>query len=445
MLDISKVISSYRAGLTTPTQSVSALLDAIAASGLNTFISVDQDSAMAAAGHSDRVLEKGGTLGRLHGVPIAIKDLIDVAGMRTTMGSEQYVDNLATQDAVVVGRLRAAGAIIVGKTNTHQFAYGPTGDRSHFGAVRNPWDPSRVSGGSSSGSAAALAAGLCAGALGTDTSGSVRLPAALCGVVGLKPTYDLLPRDGVFALTHTLDHVGPMTTTVADNALLLEILADQEFAYTHRIGKSIAGLTVGVPMDFFGAFLSAGVRTAVEQAKEAFLAAGARLVQVNIAGIDEIYDAQQLVLKVEAYAQHREALSAGLPYLPEVRTRLMSGSDIASADYLQALAKRESARRAFDHVLEQVDVLMAPTCGITAPPLDARRTIVDGQDYSAFWLLTRLTAPTNFSGHPSLSVPFGSENGLPVGMQLIGRYHDEATLYQFARVLETTGTRGTAA
>ncbi|HYG41739.1 MAG TPA: amidase, partial [Bordetella sp.] len=313
MLNIAALALAYRTRQATPSATLQSLLDQIAASPLNSFISIDADAVRREAAAADQAYaDPGAAPGVLCGIPIAIKDLIDVAGMRTTMGSEQYAHNLAARDAVVVQRLREQGAIVIGKANTHEFAYGPTGDRSFFGAARNPHNPAHMTGGSSSGSAASLGGGLCAGALGTDTSASIRLPAALCGVVGMKPTYDLLPRAGAFELSRTLDHVGPLSSTVRDNALLLDVLAGvRQESYARLIGQPIRGLTIGMATGFYGDYLDAPVRQALERARTVFEQAGARVVPVEIPRVQDIYDAQQLVLKAEAYASHQQALDAG--------------------------------------------------------------------------------------------------------------------------------------
>lgn len=418
------------------TPKIDHLLRAAAASNLNSLVYVDTEGALASSRLCDSVSAAGGSLGTLHGMPVAIKDLIDVAGLPTTMGSEQYLGRIATADSTVVNRLRAAGAIIIGKANTHEFAYGSSGDRSYFGPVRNPHNPEHMSGGSSSGSATAVGAGLCIAALGTDTSASIRLPSALCGVVGMKPTFDLLPRDGVFPLSNTLDHVGPITASVTENARVLEVLTGSNKDYSHQIGKSVAGMAIGVPNDFYGEYLSHDVRRALNSAKVALRNAGARVVSCEIRDIWSIYEAQQLVLKAEAFATHQAALNADRPYSDEVRARLLTGADLLASDYLVALARRGNSIRAFDEALSEVDVLLTPTCGTTAPRIGERSTLIDGVAHPTFWLLIRLTAPTNFTGHPSLSVPWGDANGLPIGVQLIGRHHDEALLYRMAKVLE---------
>lgn len=441
MYNIRELAHAYRAGDTCPSAVLQGFLDKIENNKrLNVFISVDPDQVMREARHADALLSAPKQSLPLLGIPIAVKDLIDVAGMRTTMGSAQYLEAPpATEDAAVVAQLRAQGAIIIGKANTHEFAYGSTGDCSVAGPVRNPIDPDRMTGGSSSGSAAALAAELCLAALGSDTSASIRLPAAFCGVVGLKPTYGLLSCEGAFPLSRTLDHVGPMTRSVGDNALLLDCLSLNlpERSYERYIGQSVKGRTVGFIMGFYHEYLAEDVREALERTRSVFEQAGAKVVSVEIPDIQRVYDAQQIILRAEAYSQHRHALETGLSFQKEVRERLTNGADILASDYLQALSFRPQATQAFDDALEGVDMLFSPTCGITAPPLNERRTTLDGSEYFTPWLLTRLTAPTNLSMHPSLSVPLGHDaDGLPIGIQLIGRCHDEARLYQYGHVLE---------
>lgn len=416
------------------------LLQRIEESELNAFITVDNEGALKQADVYDLTENSDGLAGPLQGMAVAIKDLIDVAGLRTTMGSEQYKDNVAQHDAPVVQALRKAGGVILGKTNTHEFAYGSTGDRSFFGPVKNPNNPAHVSGGSSSGSAAAVAAGLCEAALGTDTSASVRLPAALCGVVGIKPTYDLLPRKGVFNLSQTLDHVGVITKTVADNARVLAVMTSELMPehtnFSDKLDNGVKGMRIGVVPRFYGEYLSPEVQAAFDRSQASLISAGATIAEVDIPEIMDIYNNQQIVLKYEALANHKDALSQGKPYCDEVRDRLHGGEDITVEQYEQAKACQSKAKAAFDLALTDLDIILTPTCGILAPRINERHTLVNGNEYSTFWLLTRHTAPTNFSGHPSLSVPFGKANGLPIGMQLIGRFYDEVTLYQVAQVLE---------
>lgn len=443
MKSIVELASAYRKGERSPIDIVDDLLADIESSSINAYITVMADQARAEAKAAQAEFASGKAVGELAGVPIAVKDLIDVAGYRTTMGAEQYAENVPKDDAEVVRRLRKAGAIIIGKANTHQFAYGSTGDRSYFGAVRNPRNPSKVPGGSSSGSAASVAAGLAYGSLGTDTSASIRLPAALCGIVGMKATLGLVPTQGVFPLSKTLDHVGPISTCVQDNALLLEVISGScAGTYSSKIGQSVQGLVIGVPSNFYSEYVSSAVNSSLQAALKALEAAGAVVKTVDVDNIYEIYDAQQLVLKTEAYAQHEASLNAQAPFIKEVQDRLLTGKDVLASEYLRNLKYQSIAQARFDKALEHVDVLLTPTCGVTAPLLDERTTHINGEDRSTPWLLTRLTAPTNFSGHPSLSVPFmQDESGMPVGLQLIGKLHDEATLYQVGNQLEAHGAK----
>jgi aspartyl-tRNA(Asn)/glutamyl-tRNA(Gln) amidotransferase subunit A len=437
MRSIAELQAAYRSRQLSPVDVVGKLLKKIEASTINAYITVLGEDALKQARMAEKEILAGNHRGALHGVPIAVKDLIDVAGVRTTMGSEQYADFIPKEDAAVIRLLREAGAIVIGKTNTHEFAYGPTGDRSHFGAVRNPHDNSRMTGGSSSGSAAAIAAGLAYGALGSDTSASIRLPASLCGVVGMKATRGLVSKEGVFPLSETLDHVGPITNSVRDNAMMLAILSGKpEPYYLQALGNSIRGKVVGLPDSFYCEYLSAEVQSAIQAAARILEEAGAIVKPVSISAINDIYAAQQLVLKSEGYALHQPALDASAPYDPEVRERLLTGKDVLAADYISALRSQQHAEESFRKALSEADILLTPTCGITAPLLDERVTVLNGEEHSTRWLLTRLTAPTNFSGNPSLSVPFGADNKkLPIGLQLIGRMHEEAVLYQFAEVL----------
>jgi aspartyl-tRNA(Asn)/glutamyl-tRNA(Gln) amidotransferase subunit A len=437
MHSIMELRKAYRDRKLSPVEVISSLLAKIEASPVNAYITVMAEDAMQRAVQAERDIMAGKALGPLHGVPVAVKDLVHVAGTRTTMGSKQYAEFVSTRDAAIIPLLRNAGAIIVGKTNTHEFAYGPTGDRSHFGAVRNPRDLNRMPGGSSSGSAAAVGAGLAYGAIGSDTSASIRLPASLCGVVGMKATKGLVSKEGVFPLSETLDHVGPITSTVRDNGLMLAVLSGKdESHYLQQVGKGVRGKVVGLPDRFYCEYLSSDVRQAVDAAAAMLADAGATVKTVSLAGIEKVYAAQQLILKTEAYALHEPAISAGAPYDDEVRERLLTGKDIRAAEYIQAMAMRIEAEDVFAKALSEVDFLLTPTSGITAPLLEERTTSLNGEEHPTRWLLTRLTAPTNFSGNPSLSVPFGADrNKMPIGLQLIGKMHDEAVLYQAAEFL----------
>jgi aspartyl-tRNA(Asn)/glutamyl-tRNA(Gln) amidotransferase subunit A len=415
---------------------------------LNAVVTVTADAALNAARRADQEIRAGRSRGALHGIPIGIKDVIDVRGAPTTMGSTFHQHNVAVRDATVVGRLRRAGTVLVGKLNTHEFAYGATGEDSFLGPTRNPHDVGRITGGSSGGPAAAVADGMCAGAIGTDTGGSVRIPAALCGLVGLKPTSGRVSRTGVAPLSWTLDHVGPITRSVADNAALFGVIcgfdpldsastskASEDF--TRVLFNGVHGLRIGVAMPFFE-HLAPDVRRCVDDALRAWEELGAALQPMDLPGLDRLLTAQRTVLSVEAYAVHRRTFEKRPEmYRPTVRQRMRHNSTLPAWQYAEALRLRDEARRAFDTALADVDILAAPAVAITAPPLGLRETTETGITEAVQSALTRLPAVTNLSGHPSLTIPCGrSRSGLPAGVQLIGRRWDEATLYRFGQALE---------
>ena len=416
---------------------------------LNALVTVLADDAMQAADEADAEIRAGRWRGHLHGIPVGIKDIIDTRGVRTAMGSEFFRDHVPDGDAEVVRRLRAAGAVLVGKTHTHEFAYGPTGDTSYFGPVRNPHDPDRVAGGSSGGSAVAVATGMCLAAVGSDTGGSIRIPSALCGVVGLKPTFGRVSRHGVFPLSWRLDHVGPITRTVGDNALLLAVLCGDDPRdpfqarrtvddFSRDLAAGVDGVRLGVVEPYYFDHLQAEVDRHVRAAIRAWQEQGATVKTVSIPALDDIRDAHRTVVAVEAHATHRRRLELE-PELfgPVVRQRLVEGGSVAAWEYAEACRWRAPARRAFDEALAEVDVLVTPALPLAAPELGQVDTDAAGMAETVRSALTRLPGPTNLTGHPSLSVPCGTTpEGLPVGVQLIGRYWDEAILYRVGHALE---------
>jgi aspartyl-tRNA(Asn)/glutamyl-tRNA(Gln) amidotransferase subunit A len=434
-----------------PVEVVEALLERIESrnEALGAFITVTAERALAEARRAEQEILAGEYRGPLHGVPVALKDLVYTAGVRTTMGSAFFEDHVPDHSATVVGKLDEAGAVVVGKTNTHEFAYGPTGDRSRFGPSRNPHDPARISGGSSGGSAVAVAADLCYGALGSDTGGSVRIPAALCGVVGMKPTFGRVSKHGVFPLSWTLDHVGPMTRTVRDNALLLTTLAgyDPEDPYSAQrppedfardLERGVRGAVFGVPEGFYFEHVEDEVEERVREAAGVFAGLGAEVRSVEIPHLRETLKAQRLTLAVEAYAVHEERLTSEPGrFGDEVRERLMDGERPKAHRYATAQQVKIRAVREFREALEGVDVLLTPTVPISATEIGQREVRIGGYDEGVRSALTRLTGPTNLTGFPSLSVPCGlTAAGLPVGLQIIGRPFEEATLYRFGHAYE---------
>jgi aspartyl-tRNA(Asn)/glutamyl-tRNA(Gln) amidotransferase subunit A len=416
---------------------------------LNAFITITHEEAMEAAKKAEEEIISGNWRGPLHGVPIGLKDLIYTKNIKTTMGSEIFKDYVPEYDAAVVEQLKQAGAILIGKLNTHQFAYGPTGDRSFFGPVKNPYDLSKITGGSSSGSGAGVAASLCYAALGTDTGGSVRIPSACCGIVGMKPTFGRVSKYGVYPLGFTLDHVGPMTRSVRDNATLLTVLAgfDDRDPYSVRMDaedftrdlqKGIKGTVIGIPSSFYFEHLDKEVESKVKRAIQTFQDLGAEIRQIHLPNMQQIAFAQQITAKSEAYAVHEKTLQTHpQQYEEEVRERLLTGLDIRAHEYIQAQQVKHLAIEDFDRALKEVDIMLTPTLPILPTDIDQREVNIQSYKELVRSALLRFTSPTNLNGFPSLSLPCGfSESGLPIGIQLLGRRFDEATLYRFAYAFE---------
>ena len=446
---LSELSHALRTRVLSPVGVTEALLARIEGDETNAFITVTAERAMEDAARAEREIRDGDDRGPLHGVPVAIKDLVYTEGVRTTMASAFFEDHVPRRDAAVARRLREAGSVLLGKTNTHEFAYGPTGDRSFFGPTRNPRDPARITGGSSGGSGAAVTAGLCYGAIGSDTGGSIRIPAALCGVVGMKPTFGRVGKSGVFPLAWTLDHVGPLTRTVGDNALLLSTLAghDPEDPYSvdrppedfaRDLRRGIRGAAVGVPADFFFEHVDGEVEARVREAVEVLRDRGAEIRKVEIPNVWETLHDQRLTLAAEAYAVHEERLESDPDKFDDQGLeRLLRGEDLRAYRYANAQRRKLLSRREFEEVLDRVDVILAPSVPIPATEIGQRRTSINGHEEAVYSALTRLTGPTNLNGLPSLSVPCGTTaSGLPVGLQLIGRPFDEATLYRFGYAYE---------
>jgi aspartyl-tRNA(Asn)/glutamyl-tRNA(Gln) amidotransferase subunit A len=414
---------------------------------LRAYITVCGEAALQAAREAEAAVGAGGPLGPLHGVPVALKDLFDTRGVRTTGGSRILADHVPDADATVVRRLREAGAIVLGKLNMHEFAYGPEGLNAHYGNARNPWDAGaeRIAGGSSSGSAVAVAAGLAPGALGTDTGGSIRIPASLCGITGLKPTYGRVSRAGALPLSWSMDHIGPMTRSAADCALMLRALAGYDAAdpttsvlpvpdYAAALTGDVKGLRIGLLRDFFLDGAAPEVRTAVEQAARTLAAAGAVVDEVRLPLMDEVAAGAFAVVAAEALAWHAKNLrTRAADYQPDVRQRLMTGVVVSGLQYVRAQQVRARFRAEVDGALARRDVLLAPSTPLSATVVGESRTRIGDTEADVRPSLIRCTRPFNFSGHPACSVPCGfTASGLPVGMQIVGRPFDEATVLRAA-------------
>lgn len=417
---------------------------------VNAFIEVLHEQAMKDAEVAEREIAEGRYRGKLHGIPIGLKDLVYTKGIRTTMGSPIYKDFIPEEDAFIVEKLKNSGAIIIGKLNTHQFAYGPTGDRSYFGPVKNPYDTSKMSGGSSSGSAAAVSTRMCLGAIGTDTSGSVRIPAAFCGIVGMKPTAGLVSKRGVYPLSSTLDHIGPMTKTVEDNALLLNAIAGYDFFdyssrelhfysnYDEGLKESIKGKIIGVPKNFYFENLDEEIETAVAASINTFKKLGAEIIELEVPNVSEMIEAQQVILRSEAYAVHKKHLeNPENEWDEEVRERLYTGKGTPADVYIEAQQLRIRSIYQFKQLFEKMDAMISPTTAILPPDIE-QREINKGifKNQHIRWPILRLTGHINLIGFPALSVPCGiSANHLPISVQLIGNMFNEGILYQLGEAL----------
>jgi aspartyl-tRNA(Asn)/glutamyl-tRNA(Gln) amidotransferase subunit A len=408
---------------------------------LNCFITVTAESALQESRDAEAEVMRGKWRGPLHGIPIALKDLFDTAGVRTTAASGVFKDRIPTEDAEVVRRLKAAGAVLLGKTNMQEFAFGGTSIVSHFGAVHNPWEPNYIAGGSSGGSAAALAAELCYGALGSDTAGSVRLPASHCGIVGLKPTYGLVSIRGVVPLSWSLDHVGPMARSVADTALLLQVIAGYDAQettsqkmnvpdYSQALQAKVSSLRIGVPREFFFTDLDPEVDAAMKEALSILgkLTAGIRDVPLPANTMESLRD---VVRAAEAYAYHREYV-AKTPelYQPLTLKRIQAGANVTTPAYIQGRRDLAQVRRAAEKWFESVDVLVTPTLPITTAAIS---------DPHADDILpaVRNTSPFDVNGWPAISLPCGfTSKGLPMGLQIVGPNGGEPAIFQLAHAYE---------
>ncbi|HSK09862.1 MAG TPA: amidase [Vicinamibacterales bacterium] len=398
---------------------------------VNAFITVCEDAAVEQAREADRAIGAGRYRGPLHGIPISLKDLIDVAGVRTTAASRVLEGNVASADAPVVSRLRAAGAVILGKTNLHEFAFGTTSEDSAYGPVRNPRDTGRSAGGSSGGSAAAVVDGMGFASVGTDTGGSIRIPAAACGCVGLKPTRDELPCDGIVPLSWSLDHVGPIARSVADAWVLFDAMRGAPRIPgnpAHACGRHPP--RIGVLGGYFGEVLDAGVRESIAASLDRLAAAGAALVPLELPGAASIAQTYLHIQLPEASAYHAGTLEQHPElYTPAVRKRLEMGRTVLAEDYVRARREADRLRTVVDEALEGCDVLALPTLPIPAPPLGADSMSIDGQPVPVRALMLRLTQLFDLTGHPALSMPGGPTGaGLPVGLQLVGRLNGTPAL-----------------
>jgi aspartyl-tRNA(Asn)/glutamyl-tRNA(Gln) amidotransferase subunit A len=418
---------------------------------LNAFITVTAEQALERARQADRELAAGRDRGPLHGIPIAHKDLIATRGVRTTAGSRLYQNYLPAEDATVVEKLDAAGAVSLGKLNLHELAFGITSANPHFGAVHNPWNTGHIPGGSSGGSGAAVAAGIVYAAMGSDTGGSIRVPAAFCGTVGLKPTYGRVSRHGVFPLAYSLDHMGPLTRTVRDAAMVLNAIAGHDprdpassrhpaADYVPDEGCNIRGLRLGVPENFFFERLDSDVESAVRGAIARAASLGAEIRPVTVPDVAALNVVARVILMAEAAATLEPNLENRDLFGADVLALLDQGRLLAATDYVNAQRLRRRMQHAFAALWNAVDCLLIPTAPITAPAIGQSTVRLKGSEEDVRLATTRLVRGINALGWPALSIPCGlSGSGLPIGLQIVGPPFAEALVLRIGAALEDGG------
>lgn len=406
---------------------------------LNAFITVTADEALKAARDADKDIAGGRYRGPLHGIPVSLKDLVDLKGIRTTAGSLVRASHVATEDADVTSRLRDAGAVFVGKTNLHEFAFGTTTEDSGFGKAHHPVDPSRSPGGSSGGSAIAIATGMSLGTVGTDTGGSIRIPAAVCGIVGLKPGWGEISTSGVVPLSRQLDHVGPLGACVTDAWIQYNAMLPAGRQTTGvPAAASLKGLRLGVPAGYLFDQLDADVERVVMSTIDTLRRLGAIVTEVAIPHVTDMAAIYlHLVLGDAAEYHARTLMSRPQDYTPNVRLRLEMARYVLAEDYVRALRGKAVIAHEVDRALDGVDALVLPSLAIPAPPIGAATMPVKGGPEAVRTLMLRCTQLFNLSGHPAISIPCGhTHGGLPIGFQLAGHHGQTPALVQTALAVE---------
>jgi aspartyl-tRNA(Asn)/glutamyl-tRNA(Gln) amidotransferase subunit A len=402
---------------------------------LNAFITVTGDSAIARAREVDRELAQGMDRGLLHGIPIAHKDLMWTKGIRTTSGSKIFADFVPDADAPVVEKLAEAGAVMVGKAGLHELAYGITSDNPHFGTIRNARNPKHSPGGSSGGSAAAVATEMAFIATGTDTGGSIRVPASFCGVAGLKPTYGLVDRRGVQPLGLSLDHVGPLARTVADVRVALGAMSDPD--RRKPAPASLREIRIGLPENFYFDSIMPEVKGAVQKAALRAEDLGARVIPVQVPDVEALNRAGLVILLSEAAAVHQAHLERRADFGSDVLALLDQGLLVPAADYVNAQRLRKLLLTEFHALFRAIDCLLTPTTPITAPAIGQTEITLDGVAHDTRMLTTRFVRGFNVLGFPALSIPCGlSPEGLPIGLQIVARPFEENLLLMLGEALE---------
>ena len=442
-MQIADLAENIRTKRISPVEAVHACLDRIERlnGGLHAFISVYPDLALADARAAEAAVMAGDDLGPLHGVPLAIKDLFAVRGMVRTCGSRLIAEGPGAADAESVAALRAAGGIVVGLANLHEFAFGPTGINPHFGTAQNPWDRGKVCGGSSSGSGCAVAAGLVPGAMGTDTGGSVRIPAALCGIVGLKPTHLRVSQQGIYPLAGEFDTGGPMTRSVRDTALMMAALDPAGGFGGHRALPSLDSIRIGVAETLFDSAVDSDIDRHCRAAIGVLEALGAKIERLDLPFADDAVAAWTTISLYRSYALHgARAEAADSKLSPSVRGRVLTGREVSEADVGTALAVRETVQAQVADLMQRFDAFVLPTTPIPAVDAADGQGILDGAPVDGAAALGRLARMASFTGQPAVSVPSGlTAGGLPAGLQLIGDWNGDEKLLEIAACYEAAG------
>jgi aspartyl-tRNA(Asn)/glutamyl-tRNA(Gln) amidotransferase subunit A len=446
---ISQLSAAVRRRHLSPLELTQAYLERIQAvdAPLNSYLTVLAEQALREARQAEQDIHRHGPRGPLHGIPLAHKDIAFTSGIKTTCGSKVLEHYVPDHDATVIARLRNAGSILLGKLNMNEFA--TIVPSAYFGPVHNPWQLEHSPGGSSSGSGAAVAAGLCAGALGTDTGGSIRIPAALCGIVGLKATHGRVSIYGVVPLAWSLDHIGPMTRTAADAALMLQAIAGYDPQddvsqdvpvdnYTDGLNGDIRGLRLGVPTSFFPDLTDPEVAKAFDTAVGVLEGLGARIEEVHLPDVDGCWAIAQTIINAEANVWHEPYLQTQADdYGPQVRRFLERGTQTLATEYVKAQKARTRFRRHMLSACGAVDALLTPGALIPAPRLDARTVEVNGREIKLLPAMVSATSPFNLTGQPALTLPCGfSASGLPLALQIVGKPFDEATVLRIGHAYE---------
>ena len=416
---------------------------------LNSYITLVEEESLGAARQAEKEIQGGTYRGPFHGIPVGLKDLYNTKGIRTTSGSAIFKDYVPDADCAILERFKAAGTYVIAKMNMTEFAFDPTGGNFHYGPARNPWNTECMTGGSSSGSGAAVASGQCPVAMGSDTGGSIRIPAALCGVVGHKPTYGLISRYGVTPLSWSLDHVGPLTRTVEDAALTLNVLAGHDPRdpasakgpvpdYTEALDGRVKGLRLGMPKEYIWDAVDPEVESAVKKAIAQLEELGATVHEVSIPHLRVVPFILGILITADAAAFHADMVrDRGAEYDPVIRLRMEQGLFITSVDYLKAQRARALVNLEFRQALSQVDLLVTPTIPITAPKYGEVNVNLGATSRPVRDAITRFTRLFNISGFPTISVPCGfSSEGLPIGLQLAGRPFEDANVLKVAHAYE---------